>query len=91
MSLVRPHETQIPKPEKRELVTQLTISESELEAELKLRSEPEKNGLRRFVTAPTSFNEEKVFYKGYDKNVYNVNKHFSLASIIIGVDWVEYT
>jgi hypothetical protein len=47
-------------PEKRELVTQLTISESELEEELKLHLEPEKSGLQRFVTAPTTFNEEKV-------------------------------
>uniref|UniRef100_A0A1I8BGJ4 LOB domain-containing protein n=1 Tax=Meloidogyne hapla TaxID=6305 RepID=A0A1I8BGJ4_MELHA len=56
-ALLRSH---LPMPEKRELVTQLTISESELEAELKQHFEPEKSGLGSFVTAPTTFNDEKL-------------------------------
>ena len=47
-------------PEKRDLITHLTISESELEAELKQHLEPEKSGLGSFVTAPTVFNDAKV-------------------------------
>lgn len=47
-------------PEKRDLVTHLTISESELEAELKQHLEPEKSGLGSFVTAPTVFNDAKL-------------------------------
>nr|CAD2158119.1 unnamed protein product [Meloidogyne enterolobii] len=56
-ALLRSHP---PMPEKRDLVTHLTISESELEAELKQHLEPEKSGLGSFVTAPTVFNDAKL-------------------------------
>lgn len=53
------NETQLPVPERKELVTQLTISESELEEELQKHLDPERNGgLQKFVTAPSTLEEQ---------------------------------